>query len=447
MTDPIPDRTLAALLTLEERARSAASSAELGFVMVNETRALLRYGQAALFTVDDGLVAISGVSDPDRTGPFPLWLTALFRHLAGRVDAAMGPVPIDPGTLPERLRAGWSEWMTGDGLFVPLADPDGRRLGALLVVRDGGWRESHLHLLARLAPIYGQAWAWHHRPGVWTRTRRGLTRLPRWRLLILAVIAGLMAVPVRLSVLAPAEVVARDPAVVRAPLDGVVHQVLVAPNDTVAAGQVLFEMDRTRLAGQLEVARKALSTEQARLERATQQAFADVRAKAELAVLRSRIDERRAEVAQLEDQLARCSVAAPRSGIAILDDPSAWIGRPVSTGERVLSVADPTDVEVEAWIAPDDMIPLEPGAPVTLFLNVDPVRPIGARLRTLAYGATEDASGLLAHRARADIAPDEDGDAPRLGLKGTARVDGGTVPLGYWLLRKPLAVARRTLGL
>jgi multidrug resistance efflux pump len=257
-----------------------------------------------------------------------------------------------------------------------------------------------------------------------------------------------MAAPVRLSVLAPAEVVARDPAVVRAPLDGVVHRVLVTPNERVAEGQVLFEMDRTSLSGRLEVALTMLATEEARLERATQQAFFDAQAKADLAVLQSRIAERRAEVAQLRDQLARGVVTAPRAGTAILDDPSAWIGRPVATGERVLSVADPADVEVEAWVAPADMIPLEPDAPVTLFLNIDPVRPVGARLRTLSYAATEQPSGLLAHRARAEIIEtgEDDAPSPRLGLKGTGRLDGDTVPLGYWLFRKPLAVARRTLG-
>jgi multidrug resistance efflux pump len=228
----------------------------------------------------------------------------------------------------------------------------------------------------------------------------------------------------------------------------VVHRVLVTPNERVAEGQVLFEMDRTSLSGRLEVALTMLATEEARLERATQQAFFDAQAKADLAVLQSRIAERRAEVAQLRDQLARGVVTAPRAGTAILDDPSAWIGRPVATGERGLSVADPADVEVEAWVAPADMIPLEPDAPVTLFLNIDPVRPVGARLRTLSYAATEQPSGLLAHRARAEIIENGEDDAasPRLGLKGTARLDGDTVPLGYWLFRKPLAVARRTLG-
>jgi hypothetical protein len=35
---------------------------------------------------------------------------------------------------------------------------------------------------------------------------------------------------------------------------------------------------------------------------------------------------------------------------------------------------------------------------------------------------------------------------PRLGLRGSAKIDGQMVPLGYFLLRRPLAVARQWLG-
>ncbi len=440
MTEAPRDVPLAALLALEERARRTADATELGFVMVNETRSLVRYRQAVLFTGDEGLVAVSGVSGLDRSGPCALWLTRLLRRLADQPAHGLSADALDGSDRDE-----WSEWLPAHAALIPLPAPDGDRIGSLLFARESPWRAADLWMLERVAEIYGMAWAWRHRPGPGARIRRALRRVPRWRWLAALLLAGLMALPVRLSVLAPAEVVARDPAVVRAPLDGVVRRVLARPNETVTAGQVLFELDRTSLSGQLEIARKSLSTGRAQFERATQQAFADARAKAELAVLRSRVEERQAEVARLADQLERCSVTAPRDGTAVLDAPSEWIGRPVSVGERVLSVADPGDTEVEAWLAPHDMIALAPGAPVTLFLNTDPLNPVAARLRYVAYAATLRPDGLLAHRARADIA--DHAERPRLGLKGTARLDGRSVPLAYWLFRKPLSVARRTLGL
>lgn len=251
--------------------------------------------------------------------------------------------------------------------------------------------------------------------------------------------------PVHLSVLAPGEVTARDPAVVRAPLEGVVDHVLVIPNQKVEAGQLLVELDTTAIRGKLEVAQKALQTARAEHEQAAQQAFFDMKAKAQLGVLNGRIEERRADIAYLSNQLARSKVTAPRAGVAVLDDPSEWIGRPVSVGERILAVADEHDTEVEAWLGPADVIDLPEGAPVTLFLNVDPLHPVYARLRYVGYESLMRPDGTVAHRVRAELPPGE--DRPRLGLKGTARLDSYRVPLVYWLLRRPWAVVRQTLGL
>lgn len=216
------------------------------------------------------------------------------------------------------------------------------------------------------------------------------------------------------------------------------------PNQSVVAGDVLFELDRTTIAGKLEVAAKVLDTAKAELDQATQQAFFDPKAKAGWAVLKAKVEEKQAERAQLEDLMTRAQVKSPRDGLAVMDDPSEWIGRPVSVGEKVLAVADPRQVEVEAWLAPADLIPLEPGGKVVLFLNTAPLSPVVATLSYVAFEATLKPDGVLAHRVRAKIAHDD--AIPRIGLKGTARLDGDRVSLVYWLFRRPLAVIRQWLG-
>lgn len=91
------------------------------------------------------------------------------------------------------------------------------------------------------------------------------------------------------------------------------------------------------------------------------------------------------------------------------------------------------------------MIDLPENGPVTLFLNVDPIHPVRARLRYVGYESLMRPDGTIAHRVRAALTPGEEG--PRLGLKGTVRLDGHRVPLIYWLLRRPMAVVRQTLGM
>lgn len=422
---------LVTLLGIEEHALRARNATQLAFVMVNDTRALVEYRQAALHIAGKGVVAVSGVSSVEDNAPFTLFLQRVFKaHEAGKDIAAAD-------------REEWADWLPPKPVFLPLKDADGKRLGTLLLARDADWDEGTTAVLQRLVDAYAFAWAAKNRPAPLSRWRHRLTGLPRWKAMVAAAIALVLLIPVRLSVLAPAEIVPSAPAVIRAPLEGVIERVLVKPNQTVAAGEVLFELDRTTIAGKLEVADKALDTARAELDQATQQAFFDPKAKSVLAVVKARVEEKQAERSQLTDLMTRSQMRAPRDGIAVMDDPGEWIGRPVNVGEKVLAVADPTQVEVEAWLAPADLIELEPGRPVTLFLNTDPLAPVSAKLSYVAFEATLQPDGLLAHRVRATIA---DEARPRIGLKGTARLDGDRVVLVYWLFRRPMAVVRQFLG-
>jgi len=437
----LSEQALLALLGLEEHARLAASSNELAFVMVNDCRAMVVYRQAALFIDGEGLKAVSGVTTLDRGAPFVLWLERLFRH-----EMTDSTRPLGPESVHGKEGQEWVDWLPPHGLMVPLKNKDGKRIGALLLARDGEpWADQEIALLGRAVDFFAYAWIGLHRPSAVTLVRRRLTAIPNWRKMLAAAALLALLFPVRLSVLAPAEVVAHDPAVIRSPLEGVIEQVLVRPNQPVAAGDLLFKLDRTTLIGKSQVARKALATARAELDQATQQAFSDSRAKSQLSIIRARIDERSAEVTQLEDLIARCEVKAPRAGIAVLDDPAEWQGRPVNVGEKVLAVASPSEVELEAWLAPSDVIALEVQGPVRLFLNADPLSPVSARLLYVTYEAIAQADGTLGYRVRAAFESGQ--DSPRLGLKGTARLDGRRVPLVYWLARRPLAVIRTFLGI
>jgi multidrug efflux pump subunit AcrA (membrane-fusion protein) len=432
------DNPLVALLGLEEQARQAANAAELGFVMVNDSRSVVEYRQAALF-IDGGLRAVSGVSAVERNAPFTLWLERVCRRFDFEQPRPVGPADLDVADAAE-----WSEWLPLHGLWLPLSGREGQRLGGLLLARDAAWEEGEIALAAHAAGAFAHAWSVLCRPSALLSWPARIKAIPAWRPKLAAAILLALLFPVRLSVLAPAEIVARAPAVIRAPLEGVVERVAVRPNQTVAEGEVLVELDRTTIAGRLDVAKKALATAQAEADQAIQQAFFDPKAKAQLAVLKSRIEERQADLAQLADLMARATVRAPRSGVAVLDDPAEWQGRPVNVGERIMAVAAPADTEVEAWLAPADVIALEPGGPVTVFLNAAPLSPVSATLAYVTFEAVAQPDGTYGHRVRARLAEGQSG--PRLGLKGTARLDGQRVPLVYWLLRRPLGVVRGFLG-
>ena len=440
---------LGTLVQLLKRARRAATVEELGFIMVNETHALLPYRQAALWQryarASGKVAAISGAALAERNAPFTLWLNPAFEKLDGenQSDAIR---PVDAINLGGPLGEAWSEWLPAHGLLIPLQVEAEPALGALLLAREQPWGDGDVHLMSELADGYAHAWLRFR-----GRRRRSLAAMlfgGRGRIVKLAVAAAVVAVlclPVTLSALAPAEVVALQPTIVRAPLEGVVDHFDVQPNAPVEAGQLLLTLDPRAIENKLEVATKALAVAEAEYRQAAQQAVFDDKSRALMAVLKGRADQRRADVTYNQSLLDRIKVTATRSGLAIYDDPNAWIGKPVAIGERLIEIADPAQAEIEIWLPVADAITLKTGADVDFFLNITPDSPLRATLRQASYEATQSPGGLLGYRLKAKLS--DAAHPPRIGLKGTAKVFGERVSLFYYLLRRPLAAARQFVGL
>lgn len=91
-----------------------------------------------------------------------------------------------------------------------------------------------------------------------------------------------------------------------------------------------------------------------------------------------------------------------------------------------------------------EVVDLEPGAQVTLFLNTDPLNPLSARVTRSSYEPQPQKDGTLAYVVQADLM--EGHGFPRIGMRGTAKIFAEPVSLGYYLFRKPLAYLRQTIG-
>jgi multidrug resistance efflux pump len=220
---------------------------------------------------------------------------------------------------------------------------------------------------------------------------------------------------------------------------------VVKPNEIVKADQLVVVLDDTSLRNRLELAAKALDISRADLQRATFKAFTDDASRLELQVLNARMQEKQAEASYLTELLDKSKLLAPQGGVAIFSSQDDWRGRPVQVGERVMLIADPSLIDVTIYLPPDDAVELEPGAQVELLLHVDPLSPLDAKIERASYEATPAPDGALAYVIRAQLLPDQ--RLPRIGLRGTAKVYAGRVSLGYYLLRKPIAFVRRSLGI
>ncbi|AUH53284.1 secretion protein HylD [Chromobacterium sp. ATCC 53434] len=433
-------RELATLLQLLRQAREADGAARLGFVMVNDSLQLLPYRQAAFWR--EGLhrhvAALSGLAEPDPTAPYLQWLAALFRHLEPAAAGAAS-LPCAAADLPEPLSGEWGQWLPEHGLWLRLGEH-----GALLLARDLPWSEYEVRLAEEMAHGYGHALRQYapRRDGR-TLARDWLRAGSRRRRLLLALLL-LACFPVRLSVLARAEVVPGDPMLLRAPVAGVIDKVSVLPNQPVKRGAALFDLDATVLSGQFALAREEALAAEESFRASAQLAVTDDKGKLALAGDKARLEEKDISADFAGRELKRLHVTAPADGVVVFSDRNDWQGKAVAQGERVMTLADPARVELAAWLPAAEAIDLRPGGQVTLYPNASPFRSYDATLLRVAYKAEVGEGNLLAYRLQARF--DAGQRLPLLGQMGTARVYGDWVPLSYYALRRPLTAARQWLG-
>lgn len=431
---------LLGLLQLGQRVRAASSIEALGFVAVNETRAVLGYRQAALWREGSGVAAVSGVPQVEHDAPYVQWLARLFRAL-GPVHA---PRVLDPATLPALVAEEWTTWLPLHALVMPLPYAGGGPQALLLLAREQPWLDEELALAGELGALLGHGlYALRPREALWRRAVALLRRRKAWWKIALALLVVCL-IPVRLSALAPAEVTPVDPFVVRAPLDGVIDSLKVVPNQPVKTGALLFNLDATTLRSRYASARKAYETAQEEYRQSAQQAVTDDKSKLQMAERRGDLAQKAVDVAYSADQLARVQVKAERDGVAVFADVNDWTGKAVVVGEKVLVLADPAKVELTGFLPVGDQIALKPGADVTFYPKASPFTAYHATVESVAYKATPTDEAVLAYRVKARFAPGE--PLPRLGLMGTSRLYAGRVPLIYYVLRRPLASLRQWLG-
>ena len=485
------------LIHLSRQVRQAESDKALQFLVVNQTHQLVPYLLGILWIEDEGVVLQSGVSHVERNSPYVLWLNGVFQLLSQHEACQQGAFQVEPEMLSEADVAEWGAHLPETAIWLPINN--GKRKAGLLLCREPAFSDVEMAYLREWIDIWSYAWRrldvptvygelmrfWinlkNALPGreqcvaslaLWFSTRHFWGQLKaawlwvrahglratfkrfveevlaiwhnkkrRWKWLI----AILILFPVRLSVLVPGELVPANPAIIRVPVEGVVDEFYVSPNQHVAKGQPLFKLDPTSTLTRLQVAQQETEIANQEYRQSALQSLTDAKSREMLVPQQGRAQEKAVEADYLKSMLEKTNIKAPRDGLVLFDDPSEWIGKPVAAGEKVMVVATEGDAEIEAWIPVGEALDLPKGASVTLYLNAMPFSPVTAKLRYEGYEPIPRPDSTYAYRVRATLPAGE--KSFRVGLKGTAKVQGHYVPFAYWVLRRPLASLRQFLGL
>ncbi len=433
---------LAGLLQFEAEIRRQATLPELQYLVANEARSILSYGQLFILrqaTIGESfkVKCASSLATVDRNAPLIHALEKEISLLAehNRLDEARS---FAAGSL--REDEALTDYPYRELHWQPLLDRAGDVFGGLLFARDETLRDGEKYRAERLAETTAHSW-------LALTANRPVRRLPildtrkrRW--IAVAIVVALLF-PVRLTALAPAEIVAQRPFIVAAPFSGRIASIEVMPNAPVKQGEVLLRFDDVRLANELELAEERLAVARSRLERSTSSAFGGEDETSDMAIMQAEVEVAQAEFDYASQLAGQSAITAQRDGMALFSDRRDWEGRAVNVGDPIMQVVDPEQVMIRVDLPAAEQMTLAQGGKVKMWLDSQPLWAIDAELESASYQARQTPEGTLAFALTARITSGE----ARIGSRGTAQVYGRWVPLIYSLLRRPISALRQFIGL
>ena len=434
---------LAAINRLGLKSYNSPNQQSLIFTILNDTVQIVPYHRAVMWRIEKQkptqLLGVSGQSTINQHSDLAKAWFATIQAI---------PDPENPHILSfEQLNkvrtvevALHSPTVTTSVLWMPIFSHDKLTLGLWLERWNGGfWQHDEIEILAFLMKNYGAAWDKFSRKDVLHKVFNRPVGLA-----VAAIVALILFIPIPLRVIAPCEIVAKDPILITAPLDGIIKEIKVQPGQMVKKGEILFEYDKQVPLDELKVAQKQVQMSEADLARANSLAFTDKKALSEYGVLSLKLKKALAQL-HLEDyKVSQLDVRAPINGVVMIDHPDEFNGNPIHLGEKVMTISNPNQTKIRIWVPENDNITLNKNKNVKIILNIDPEDSYSGNLTYIASYTVINDKSVPSFVAEADwVKKPTD---IKLGLKGTAILYGENVSIFYWIVRRPWTSARRFLG-
>jgi multidrug resistance efflux pump len=414
----------------------------LSFLILNDTVQMTRYDRAVLWDFDrskPSLLGVSGQSSINATTDIAKRWQRLVQNLKhpGQIQILSSESFKSEQTL-------WKEYEESNSrpsvLWFPITAHDRMATGLWLERWEGmKWSNQEVEILNPLIQAYGLAWEKFTPHYSW----RTLRKLLYWTL-GLTLLLLLFAIRIPLRIVAPCEVVPKDPILITAPLEDIIEKINVKPGQFVHVNDPLFEYDKRVALQTLKIAENQLQVAQQDLSRAKTLAFKEERSLTEISILMAKLKKEEANLELAKYRASQLIAHSPTNGIAMLENPDEWRGKPVKVGEKILLVIDPKKTKVRLWIPENDNIGLDIKKSIYVFLNTSPTVTREAKLMFISNASTITEKHVVSFMAEAEWTKPQ--DDIRVGLKGSAILYGEKVSLFYWLIRKPWATFREFIG-
>ena len=437
---------IARLISLEKKTREAKSKDELNFIVVNETREIIDYTTSFLLlksaTDKFHINAISDIASIDRTAPLVTFVESVINHKTKKDLKEIESIDLEqfskkikkqkPKNIPQYL------------LCIPIFSPQRGLQGYLLLARNKNFNDNENELVQHLSRTYGHAYnTFLTNFSIKNFLKKNFTGKKRW--ITISVIILIFLFPVRMTSTAPVEVVAKNPFLITSPFDGVVKKIIANNNDQTKPGDLLVLLEDIDLLNEFNLAKQSLQVAEKELLRTRQSSFTDNEQKSRLAELVAQVDLKRVELKSAERKLKNSKIYSEKKGVVIVDRKSDWQGKPVAVGEKILTIADPNNIEFLIWLPVKDSIVINQDANTNIFLDINPMSSYKGNIVRSTYEPELSPEEVLSYKLISSFKGNR--DTPRIGLRGTAKVYGNRTILFYYLFRKPITFIRQLIGI
>ena len=437
---------IARLISLEKKTREAKSKDELNFLVVNETREIIDYTTSFLLlksaTDKFHINAISDIASIDRTAPLVTFVESIINH---KTKINLKEIEsIDLEQFSKKIKKQKPKNIPQYLLCIPIFSPQRGLQGYLLLARNKNFNENENELVQHLSRTYGHAYnTFLTNFSIKNFFKKNFTGKKRW--ITISVIILIFLFPVRMTSTAPVEVVAKNPFLITSPFDGVVKKIIANNNDQTKPGDLLVLLEDIDLSNEFNLAKQSLQVAEKELLRTRQSSFTDNEQKSRLAELVAQVDLKRVELKSAERKLKNSKIYSEKKGVVIVDRKSDWQGKPVAVGEKILTIADPSNIEFLIWLPVKDSIVINQDANTNIFLDINPMSSYKGNIIRSTYEPELSPEEVLSYKLISSFKGNR--DTPRIGLRGTAKVYGNRTILFYYLFRKPITFIRQLIGI
>lgn len=203
--------------------------------------------------------------------------------------------------------------------------------------------------------------------------------------------------------------------VVVAPMDGFIKTASVRPGDLVRSGQVLGSLDDQ----DLRLERLGWSGQQAQLQKEYREALGK-HERTQIGILNAQIEQAKAQLELLDEQLARTEFTAPFDGVVVSGDLDQQLGAPVERGRILFTVAPLHSYRVAVQIDEQEIFELAVGQSGQLVLSAQPDELLPITVTRITPVSTAQ-DGRNFFRVEANLQGNSDQLRP--GMQGVAKVD------------------------